>query len=474
MDLVAGPVEETGVDESYPVFRGADAFLEVDRGPALFVHNAELYRVLRQAEHLFHMGKDLIGESHFFWPVHLGLDHIDRTLDRIAALALQIVHSDQRRYGGVHQPFENLVAIAIKDRRIGHQVAHVADPQERTALDRGFLAAGVKKRQIGVQPAGEGLPALGDLLGQIALHQAKPVAIGYHLVLGIDASDRIFAIHDRRQGALEAHIRQKRLIAAADEMGAVEHQFDVQAVVAQDHRMRRLGVAAVAHEFLGADKRQVVDQKLPLLHMIAAHIGVAGAGNRESLVQKNPRPRHNPRAPAPLIPALGNRAGHGVGAIEAIIKAAPTGIRGVQRIAGVGDRHHKLRASDRSNLGVDIRGADPEILALGHKIANLAKEGFVGLVVMRLVAMGDVPGVDLGLKVIALGQKRPILGAKVVDKARQPLPEGRRRKAGAVQRFCLDKGRQFRGNLEPVSLHTFDHRPTSLTVCIGMPGFSAT
>ncbi len=200
---------------------------------------------------------------------------------------------------------------------------------------------------------------------------------------------------------------------------------------------------------------------------------MACAGNRESLVKEHARPRHNPRAPAALVSALGNRAGHGIGAIEAIIKAAPAGIRGVQRIAGIGDRHHKLRASDRGNLGVDIRGANLEILALEDKIANLAKEGFVGLVVMRLVAMGDVPGVDLGLKVIALGQKRPILGAKVMDKARKPLPEGLGAHARALKRLCFDKGRKLCGDLQTFSLNAIDHQPFPSTVCIGMRVFCA-
>ena len=206
-------------------------------------------------------------------------------------------------------------------------------------------------------------------------------------------------------------------------MGAVEHQLDVQPVIAQDHRMRHLGVAAVADEFFGVNERQVIDEKLPLLHMIAAHVGVAGTGDREGLIQEHPRPRHNPCAPAPLIATFGDRSGHGIGAVKAIVKAAPAGIGGIQSIAGVGDRHDKLRASDRGDLGIDIGGLDLEIFPFGQEIADVREEGLIGFVIMRLVAIGDVPCVNLRLDLVALGQKRTVLRPKIMNEGREPVPE---------------------------------------------------
>ena len=78
--------------------------------------------------------------------------------------------------------------------RIGHQVADVAHEQQRAAVQRerarrrrsGVLA-------VGLQAAREGLAALGDFLGQRALQDAEPVAVGQHLVLGVDRGDRILA-----------------------------------------------------------------------------------------------------------------------------------------------------------------------------------------------------------------------------------------------------------------------------------------
>ena len=54
VNLVARPIEETGVDEDYAIGRGADAFLQIDAGPPLLVHDADLQGVSRQAQHVFH------------------------------------------------------------------------------------------------------------------------------------------------------------------------------------------------------------------------------------------------------------------------------------------------------------------------------------------------------------------------------------------------------------------------------------
>ena len=77
MDFVAGAVEETGVDEGDAMTRRADAFLEVHRSAALLVHDPELHRILRQAEHPLDSSEDLVGEGHFVGTMHLGLHDID-------------------------------------------------------------------------------------------------------------------------------------------------------------------------------------------------------------------------------------------------------------------------------------------------------------------------------------------------------------------------------------------------------------
>ncbi|MCY1297111.1 hypothetical protein D9M70_465380 [compost metagenome] len=87
MDLVAGAIEEAGVDEDDALAGSADAFLEVDRGAALLVHDAHLHGVGGHAERLFDAREDLAGKGDFFRSVHLRLDDIHRSLAGVHAAA---------------------------------------------------------------------------------------------------------------------------------------------------------------------------------------------------------------------------------------------------------------------------------------------------------------------------------------------------------------------------------------------------
>jgi hypothetical protein len=126
------------------VLRGADAFLEVDRGAPLLVHDAELHGVARQAQHrLDPVGEGLVGKGHFLGPVHLGLHHIDRAATELrgpGGLA-QVVHGDERGDHRVHQPLEDLRSVLqVEDRGVGHQVADIAHQHQRAPL-HGEVAA---------------------------------------------------------------------------------------------------------------------------------------------------------------------------------------------------------------------------------------------------------------------------------------------------------------------------------------------
>ena len=60
VDLVAGAVEEAGVDEEDAVLRGADRFLQVQRRAPLLVHDAHLQREARQPERLLDAPEQLV------------------------------------------------------------------------------------------------------------------------------------------------------------------------------------------------------------------------------------------------------------------------------------------------------------------------------------------------------------------------------------------------------------------------------
>ena len=78
MNLVAGAVEEAGIDEKHPVGRRRYAGLEIDGGAPLLVHDADLYRMPGQRQHVLDPGKKRIGERDFSRPVHFWLHDVDR------------------------------------------------------------------------------------------------------------------------------------------------------------------------------------------------------------------------------------------------------------------------------------------------------------------------------------------------------------------------------------------------------------
>ena len=99
---------------------------------------------------------------------------------------------------------------------------------------------------IRVHGAGEGLAAFGHLLGKVAFHQAQPVLVDHHLVIGIDGRDGVFAVHDGGQRGFHQHVFHASGVGAADGAGGVDLDLEVQAVVLEQHGDRRVGLALEA------------------------------------------------------------------------------------------------------------------------------------------------------------------------------------------------------------------------------------
>ena len=112
VDLVAGAVEEAGVDEHHAILRRVDARLQVDRGAPLLVHDAHLQRVAREAQHVLDAREDRVGECHLLGAVHLRLDDIDRAGPAVAqrplpfrsCIAISDVTAASSRPSGVSPP----------------------------------------------------------------------------------------------------------------------------------------------------------------------------------------------------------------------------------------------------------------------------------------------------------------------------------------------------------------------------------
>ena len=131
MDLVAGTVEEAGVDKHHALAGRLDAGLEVDRGTALLVHDPDFQRVARQLQHVFDAAEQLVGERGFFRAVHLRLNDVHRTGAAVlaAVVAVEAVGRGEAGDQAVENAFRHFVAVFVEDRIDGHQVTHVAHEQ---------------------------------------------------------------------------------------------------------------------------------------------------------------------------------------------------------------------------------------------------------------------------------------------------------------------------------------------------------
>ena len=108
---------------------GGDAGLEVDTGAALLVHDAHFQGMPRQLEQVFDAAEQLVGEGHFGRAVHLRLDDVDAASARVTA-TLQVVQGAQAGHHAIENALGDLIAFAVEDRRVAHQVADVAHEQQ--------------------------------------------------------------------------------------------------------------------------------------------------------------------------------------------------------------------------------------------------------------------------------------------------------------------------------------------------------
>ena len=75
-----------------------------------------------------------------------------------------------------------------------------------------------------------------------------------------------------------------------------------------------------------------------------------------------------------------------VGPVERVVEAAPASVRGVERIARVGERHDELRPGDMRDFVVDPGGLGPHARGLRQQVADFPQETFVGCKVERSAA----------------------------------------------------------------------------------------
>src|SRR5690554_1013465 len=350
MDFVTGTVEEAGVDEDNTLFGFGNTGFQVDRGTALFVHDAHFQGIARHAQHVFDAGEQLVGKSHFFRAVHLRFDDIHTAGTTVGAggIAFQVVQGNQAGEQAIHDAFGQLVALFVQNRRVGHQVANVAHEQQRAAMQGYSVAIDASVFTVWVHGAGEGLVALGYALGQVAPHQAQPVAVDQGFVVRIHGSDRVFTVDNGGDGGFQNDVFDTSGIGLADRAVGVNLDVNVQAVVFQQYGCRRSGITSVANQLCIIAQAAVAaafhgDNQLAVFDAVAGSISVGASRQRSSCIQEVATPG-NYLVTANLVVAGGDFRttffADGIGTIQGVIQGTPAGIGRVQGKTCVGYRNH--------------------------------------------------------------------------------------------------------------------------------------
>ena len=239
----------------------------------------------------------------------------------------------------------------------------------------------------------------------------------------------------------------------------------MQAVVLEQHGEGGVGVALEADQLgvvaqAGVAAALEADQQAGAFDAVAGGVGVGAGSQWRGLVEEGAGEGDDLVA-AYLVVALALLraaffADH-VGAIQCVVQRAPAGIGGVQGEARVHHRHHQLRAGQVGDFVVDVLGADPEVGRLRQQVTDFLEEGLVGHGIVSLAGAGLVPGVDLRLELVALGQQGAVLRRQFVDHGLDTAPEPVGSEAGPGDGFVVHEVEQHFGDLQATDLNAFSH-----------------
>ncbi|MCY1429405.1 hypothetical protein D9M71_453210 [compost metagenome] len=147
----------------------------------------------------------------------------------------------------------------------------------------------------------------------------------------------------------------------------------------------------------------------------------------------------------------------GVGAVQRVVQRTPAGVGGVQGEAGVHHRHDQLWAGHVGDFFVHVLGGGLEIVGLWQQVADFLEECFVGCGVVGLAFACLVPGVDLGLQLVALGEQGFVLWSEVIDDLLCTRPELLGDDAGPGDGFVVHEVVQDLGDLKATDLNVSSH-----------------
>ncbi len=175
---------------------------------------------------------------------------------------------------------------------------------------------------------------------------------------------------------------------------------------------------------------------------------MAAVGERRGLVEQRAGTRDHLRT-AYLVVAGASAGtvivGNGIGPVESVIQAAPAGIRRVQRVPRIGDRHNQLGSRHHGNLQVHVGGFDLERVGFRFEIADIPQKS---LVIRRIEACAVrlMIAVDLLLKGISSVKQSAVCRTETRNKLRKAPPKLFRLNAGTGDRLGIDERIKRRGD----------------------------
>ena len=237
MDFITSTVKEAGIDKHNAFFSRADALFQVNGGAALFIHDTHFQGITWQIQSIFNATKQFIGERHFFRAVHFWFYDVNRAGARITSggITFEVVDSNHGSDITIHNAFRNFIAVFVDNGWVSHQVTNVTHEQQAAAMQRQFRTIWRGINAIRVHSASKGFAAFSDRFGQVAFHQAQPVAVHQGFVSRIDRSHGIFAVHNSGQGCFHNNVIHASRVGFADSACAVDLNFKMQTIIDQQY-----------------------------------------------------------------------------------------------------------------------------------------------------------------------------------------------------------------------------------------------
>lgn len=136
------------------------------------------------------------------------------------------------------------------------------------------------------------------------------------------------------------------------------------------------------------------DEEGAFMHPICVCMMVRARRYRHDLVEQVADPRDNSRSALHVVRPFESAVTQDVGSVHGVVERTPSGIRGVQCVARVHDRHDELRAGNGRDLCIDVARVNRERSAFRHQIPDFFEKPSIGSFIQSLPGACSVPAVN--------------------------------------------------------------------------------